>query len=166
MTELDSSDEHHLRATFATAESLARAGRLPFASRLVRADGTMHSSAENESQVTGDPTAHAELILLQRASATLSRTELAHMTLYAAAEPCAMCAAAIVWSGVGRLVYGLSAAGVRADDPLPPGMPEPGVQGRALLEATANGPAIIGPALEMDARNALFPDRQKPPTKR
>jgi hypothetical protein len=36
---------------------------------------------------------------------------------------------------------------------------EPGVQGRALLDATANGPAIIGPALEMDARNALFPDR-------
>jgi len=159
MAELRSADEHHLRATFATAQSLARAGRLPFTARLVTAAGELHSSAENESQATGDSTAHAELILLRRASASLSRAELTHMTLYAAAEPCAMCAAAIVWSGVGRVVYGLSAADVRAHDPLPPGIVEPGVQGRALLDATPNGPATIGPALEMDARNALFPER-------
>ena len=60
------------------------------------------------------------------------------------------------------VVYGLSAADVRAHDPLPRGIVEPGVQGRALLDATANGPAIIGPALEMDARNALFPNRYTP----
>src|SRR3982750_2685687 len=125
---LSPADEYHLRATFASGHALARAGRAPFAARLVTAAGEVHASAEKEPQPTGDPTGHAEPVLLRRAGPTVSRAELSHMTLYAAAEPCAMCAAAIVWSGVGRLVYGLSASGVRADDPLPEGVTEPGIQ--------------------------------------
>jgi tRNA(adenine34) deaminase len=155
-TELQPSDEQHLRATFAMGRSLASVDRLPFAARLVTDAGELHSSAENESQTTGDATAHAEIVLLRRATVVLSRSKLARMTLYAAAEPCAMCAAAIVWSGIGRVVYGLSATVVRACDPLPPTVAEPGISGRALFDLTANGPTIIGPALEIEAREALF----------
>lgn len=81
------------------------------------------------------------------------------MTLYAAAEPCAMCAAAIIWSGVGRVVFGVSASRLRLLDPLPRGLVEPGIGGRAVLDATSRGPEVVGPILEDEGEAALFPAR-------
>jgi tRNA(Arg) A34 adenosine deaminase TadA len=81
------------------------------------------------------------------------------MTLYAAAEPCAMCAAAIIWSGIGRVVYGVGASRLRLLDPLPGGLVEPGVGGRALFDATSGGPEVVGPVLEDEGEAALFPAR-------
>jgi tRNA(Arg) A34 adenosine deaminase TadA len=55
-----------------------------------------------------DGTAHAERLLATRACTTLDPNVRRNATLYSSAEPCAMCAGAIYWAGIGRLVYGLS----------------------------------------------------------
>jgi tRNA(Arg) A34 adenosine deaminase TadA len=149
----------HLRATFAAARAHATAGGLPFAARLVDANASMCLEAVNEVMHTGDPTAHAEMMLLRQAATCVAPASLRGMTLYAAAEPCAMCAAAIIWSGVGRVVYGVSASRLRSLDPLPSGLVEPGISGRALFDATSGGPEVVGPTMENEGEAALFPAR-------
>jgi tRNA(Arg) A34 adenosine deaminase TadA len=56
----------------------------------------------------GDPTRHAELVAAATAARVHGAAVCAGATLYTSAEPCAMCAGAIYWSGIGRVVYGLS----------------------------------------------------------
>ena len=64
------------------------------------------AAGHNERELRGDPTAHAELLALQRASAVLRSWRLLDTTLYVTLEPCAMCAGAIVLGRVPRVVYG------------------------------------------------------------
>lgn len=154
--ELSAGDEEHLRAAFRAAGALARAGQLPFAALLAGAEGDVLLAAENEVQRSGDPTAHAEIVLLRRASERFGREALARMTVYTAAEPCGMCAAALVLGGVGRIVYGMSAERLGPQLALPAGVVVPGIGGRAMLDATPGGPRVIGPALEDEAQAALF----------
>ncbi|HST62629.1 MAG TPA: nucleoside deaminase [Longimicrobium sp.] len=156
---LNAGDEVHLRAAFRAAGALARAGQLPFAARLAGPEGDVLLTAENEVQRSGDPTAHAEVVLLRRASERFGREALARMTVYTAAEPCGMCAAALVLGGVGRIVYGMSAERLGPQLALPVGVVVPGVGGRAMLDATPGGPRVIGPALEDEAQAALFGDK-------
>jgi tRNA(Arg) A34 adenosine deaminase TadA len=154
---LDDADARHLRATFAAARGLALAGGLPFAARLVDAAGIVLIETENEVQQSGDPTAHAEVVLVRRASRAFSRDALAGTTAYTAAEPCCMCAAALILSGVGRVVYGMGAGRLGPQLVLPAGVVVPGVSGRAVLDATPGGPRVVGPALEDEAQAELFP---------
>lgn len=149
-------DLHHLRATVDAAMRLARAGALPFAARLVDAAGGLRLEAENEVQRTGDPTAHAEVELVRAAIAAKLGAVLTTGTVYTAAEPCAMCAAALVLAGVGRVVYGVSAERLGPHLRLPAGVVVPGVGGRAVFDATPRGPVVVGPALETEALVRIF----------
>jgi tRNA(adenine34) deaminase len=154
---LHPAEEGHLRDTLAAAGELARGGQLPFAARLVDAEGTLLLTTTNQVQATGDPTAHAEIVLIRRASESFGAARLRSMTLYTAAEPCIMCAAAIVFCGIGRLIYGMSAEQLAPQLVLPPGVIVPGITGRQLLDATGGGPLVIGPMLEAEAQALLFP---------
>ena len=69
-------------------------------------DGTLIAAGHNERELRSDPTAHAEILALQRASAVLGSWRLLDCTLYVTLEPCAMCAGAIVLARVPRVVYG------------------------------------------------------------
>ena len=69
-------------------------------------DAEVVAKARNEREFRKDPTAHAEVIALQRAAAELGRWRLDDCTLYVTLEPCAMCAGATVLARLGRLVYG------------------------------------------------------------
>lgn len=73
---------------------------------MVDAAGTLVSTGWNEREARQDPTAHAELLALQRAAHALGRWNLAGSTLVVTLEPCVMCAGAIVAARVGRLVFG------------------------------------------------------------
>jgi tRNA(adenine34) deaminase len=64
------------------------------------------SAAHNEREIARDPTAHCEILALQRASRTLGRWRLDDASLYVTLEPCAMCAGALVNARIGRLIYG------------------------------------------------------------
>jgi tRNA(Arg) A34 adenosine deaminase TadA len=60
----------------------------------------------------GDPTQHAELVACSQAARLLPESELARCTLYTSTEPCAMCAGATYWTGIGRVVFALAETGL------------------------------------------------------
>ena len=101
-------DLRFMRRAFELARSARARGDQPFGAVLVDASGTILVEAKNSIVTQRDCTAHAELNCMREASRTLDRDLLARCTLYASAEPCAMCAAAIFWGNVRRVVYGLS----------------------------------------------------------
>src|ERR1700737_1195786 len=101
-------DEHFLRRSFEVARRALTHGNHPFGAILVDQNRNVLIEAENGYMPAHDGTAHAERLLATQACTTLSADILKGATLYSSAEPCAMCAGAIYWAGIGRLVYGLS----------------------------------------------------------
>lgn len=71
-------------------------------------DGMVIASRHNERELTGNPTAHAEILALADAAASVGTWRLPEVTLVVTLEPCPMCAGALVASRLGRLVYGAS----------------------------------------------------------
>ncbi|MBM3541097.1 MAG: nucleoside deaminase, partial [Alphaproteobacteria bacterium] len=70
------------------------------------ATGAILARAGNETEATADPTAHAEMLAIRRAAAALGAPRLAGCDLYVTLEPCPMCAAAVSFARIRRLVYG------------------------------------------------------------
>ena len=97
-----------MREVFAIARRARAHGNRPFGAMLVAGNGAVLAVAENSQVTEGQILAHAEMNLLHRAVQDFTPDVLASSTLYTNAEPCAMCAGAIVWSGISRLVFGLS----------------------------------------------------------
>lgn len=90
-----------------TEAALASAhGDVPIGALLVDADGVVVARAHNERELTNDPTAHAEVLALRRASAATGSWRLDGHTLVVTLEPCAMCAGALVLARVQRVVIG------------------------------------------------------------
>jgi tRNA(adenine34) deaminase len=94
-----------MRAALAQAERGAALGEVPVGAVVKRGDSIL-SEAHNETVARNDPTAHAELLAVQRALAAAGSDRLTGATLYLTLEPCAQCAGAIVLAKVGRVVYG------------------------------------------------------------
>jgi tRNA(Arg) A34 adenosine deaminase TadA len=103
-----STDEAFIRRTIDVARLARSAGNHPFGAILVGPDGTVLMEAGNTHGDIADRTGHAERVLMTRASIAYAADFLAGCTMYASAEPCAMCAGSAYWAGVGRVVYGLS----------------------------------------------------------
>src|ERR1700730_6903138 len=101
-------DEHFLRRSFDVAPRAMSHGNHPFGAILVDENRNVLIETENGYMPARDGTAHAERLLASQACTTLSADVLRNATLYSSAEPCAMCAGAIYWAGIGRVVYGLS----------------------------------------------------------
>jgi tRNA(adenine34) deaminase len=81
-------------------------GDVPVGAVLLDADGAVLAEAGNERELTGDPTAHAELLVLRRGAAVRGTWRLSGCTLVVTLEPCTMCAGALVLARVDRLVFG------------------------------------------------------------
>ena len=79
---------------------------VPIGAVVVADDGRLLGAGHNERELRQDPTAHAEVLALQRAAAAVGSWRVLDATLYVTLEPCAMCAGAIVLARVPRLVYG------------------------------------------------------------
>ena len=106
---LSAADTLHLRRAIALSAMARAGGKHPFAATVIAADGSLLAEAGNNSlPPEGDPTQHAELRAAQGAFRAGTAERLAGATLYTSAEPCAMCAGAIYWCGIGRVVYALS----------------------------------------------------------
>jgi tRNA(Arg) A34 adenosine deaminase TadA len=106
------SDVDHLRRAIALSHLARDHGNHPFGAVLVDPSGVIVLEAENAVVTEHDVTAHAEANLVRLASRTLGDLDLLHHTLVTSCEPCPMCAGAIYWAGIGRVVYGLSQAGL------------------------------------------------------
>ncbi len=117
-------DHDAMRAALVQAVAAQVHDDVPVGAVVVR-DGSIIASAHNERELTGDPTAHAEVLALRAAAAAVGSWRLDGCTLYVTLEPCAMCAGAIVNARIGRVVFGATdpkAGAVRslyrvADDP-------------------------------------------------
>jgi tRNA(Arg) A34 adenosine deaminase TadA len=109
--------------------------------------------AESQSLKAGntDATNHSEMRAIREASATRAAPVLASATLYASTEPCAMCAGAAYWAGIGRVVYGFSEASLRALTGADPWNPTLALPCRELFARGSRGIVVIGPYLEDEA---------------
>ena len=94
-----------MRAALDVARRAAAVDEVPVGAVVLR-DGVVVAEGHNETVHRGDPTAHAELLALQRALQALATDRLTDCTLYATLEPCAQCAGAMVLAKVGRVVFG------------------------------------------------------------
>jgi tRNA(Arg) A34 adenosine deaminase TadA len=107
---MDDADLHHLRHALRIAVEARGRGNHPFGALLVGPDGDVLAVAGNTVLTDDDVTGHAETNLVRIASARVPAAVRARSTLYTSTEPCAMCAGAIHWAGIGRVVFALSEA--------------------------------------------------------
>ncbi|MET0319779.1 MAG: nucleoside deaminase [Duganella sp.] len=145
-------DHECLTRVLALAQQSRDQGHHPFAAMVVAADGTVIASAMNAS--SSDRTAHAEMNALRLASQRYSPAELATATLYANAEPCAMCSGGTYWSGVGRVVYAMSEASLLQLTGSDPENPTLALPCRTVFAAGQRPTEVIGPLREDEARLA------------
>jgi tRNA(Arg) A34 adenosine deaminase TadA len=144
-------DGHFLRHSFDVARRAMANGNHPFGAILVDRNRNVLCEAENGYMPAHDGTAHAERVLATTACRTLPADVLADATIYSSAEPCAMCAGAIYWAGIGRLVYGLSEARLRTITGNHPENPTLDLPCRAVFASGQRPTEVIGPLLEDEA---------------
>ncbi len=105
---LNETDLKHLRTAISVAWQAREHGNHPFGALLVDENGQVLLQAENTVVTGSDCTGHAETNLMRLATRHFSLDRLAKCTLYTSTEPCAMCAGAIHWGNVRRVVFALS----------------------------------------------------------
>ena len=145
-------DEHYLRLAIEVARQARSAGNHPFGAILVGPDGAVLMQAGNTHGEAGDRTGHAERVLMTQASLAHPAEFLATCTVYASAEPCAMCAGAAYWAGVGRVVYGLSEFDLRQLTGAHPENLTLNLPCRTVFGAGQRVVEVLGPLLEDEAR--------------
>jgi tRNA(adenine34) deaminase len=100
-------DEHRrfMLQALLEAEKALRLNEVPVGAVIVH-DGLIIGRGYNQVETLNDPTAHAEIIAITSACATLENKYLTGCTLYVTLEPCSMCAGALIWSKMDRIVFG------------------------------------------------------------
>ncbi|HEY0222986.1 MAG TPA: nucleoside deaminase [Pseudolabrys sp.] len=144
-------DEDGLRLAFAVAAKAQRHGNHPFGCVLIGPQGEVLLEAENGYMPDRDMTAHAERLLSTAASRKFRPAELAACTMYTSAEPCAMCAGAVYWAGIGRVVYGLSEARLKTITGSHAENPTLDLPCRTVFSAGQRKVEVVGPLLEDEA---------------
>jgi tRNA(adenine34) deaminase len=144
-----------MQTAIAVATEAGAAGEVPVGAVVMGPMGDCIAAAGNQRERQHDPTAHAEILVLQQAAQHLKRWQLQDCTLYVTLEPCPMCAGAIVQARLGQLVYG-------ADDPKTGAV-------RTVLNipdsaASFHRLQVLGGILETDCRQQLqnwFAERRR-----
>ena len=98
-------DEKFMREALAEAGAAAAAGEIPIGAVVVW-KGRVIGRGHNMTERLHDTTAHAEMIAITSATEAMGGKYLNDCTLYVTVEPCPMCAGALAWSQIGRIVYG------------------------------------------------------------
>jgi tRNA(Arg) A34 adenosine deaminase TadA len=143
--------ETFLRRSFDVARRARTHGNHPFGAILVSAAGEVLIETENGFLPDRDMTAHAERLLATQASKQLTPDILAGCTLYTSAEPCAMCAGAIYWTGIGRVVFGLTERRLKTMTGDHAENPTLDLPCRTVFAAGQRPVEVIGPLLEEEA---------------
>ena len=98
-------DAYYMRMALKEAVQAEKEGEVPIGAVMV-CQGQIIARTHNQTETLNDPTAHAEIVAVTSATNTLGSKYLANCTLYVTLEPCVMCAGALGWAQVGRVVFG------------------------------------------------------------
>ncbi|MDX1606550.1 MAG: nucleoside deaminase [Candidatus Competibacterales bacterium] len=142
-----------LERAFELAAMARGQGDGPYGSLILDVCGRVVAEAGNSVATDGCSTRHAELNAIEQAQARLGR-DLSGATLVSSAEPCPMCAGAIYWAGLSRLVYGASIAAIIRHT----GRDQIRLDCRTVLGASERTIEVIGPLLEEQALGVLSVD--------
>ncbi len=148
---MNDADALYLRQAIELSAETARRGNRPFGALIVSAGGEVLGSGVNEVLTTGDCTGHAELNALREASPRHSREVMAAATMYASGEPCVMCAGAISWSNIRRVVFAIDAVELRSYRAMQVGGSDIAMSCREVFAAAPHAIETIGPALPEEA---------------
>jgi tRNA(adenine34) deaminase len=135
------------------------AGDVPVGAVVIGPDGQELSTGRNQRELTGDPTAHAEIVALRLAAARLGTWRLDGCTLVVTLEPCTMCAGALVLARVATLVFGAWEPKTGAVGSLWDVVRDPRLNHR--LEVY---PGVLEAECAAVMRAFFLPQRQRPPT--
>jgi tRNA(Arg) A34 adenosine deaminase TadA len=145
-------DETLLRLSFEIARKARASGDHPFGAVLADENGHVLMVQGNGYSSEGkDRTAHAERILASRAAKAYSAAFLAGCTLYSSAEPCAMCAGALYWAGIGRVVFGQTEKALKLQTGNHEENPTLDLPCHVVFEAGQRKTEVVGPMLEAEA---------------
>ncbi len=146
--ELDERDGRYLRKAIVWSHAARRRGNRPFGAVVVSAAGEVLAEAYCNTAETGDVTGHAETNAVRALrDRGLPREELAGATIYSSGEPCVMCAGAIFWSGIGRVVFGIDAERLRMFRGEHADQRDAELSCRDVFRASPHAIECIGPAL-------------------
>ncbi|MDY6277014.1 MAG: nucleoside deaminase [Bacteroidales bacterium] len=98
-------DQDYMQEALAEAKAALREGEIPIGAVVV-CKGRIIGRGHNMTERLGDPTAHAEMIAITAATEAVGGKYLTDCTLYVTVEPCPMCAGALNWAQISRIVYG------------------------------------------------------------
>lgn len=158
---LSASDASYLRQAFVWANAARTRGNRPFGAVVVAQDGRILAEAFSNTRETGDCTGHAEMnAVRQLGNPRVAPELLAGATLYASAQPCAMCAGAICHAGIGRVVFGLDDTRLLE---IRPDLRGSTLDCRPVFDNATYAINCIGPALVNEAL-AVYEDSWFPPT--
>ena len=145
-------DETLLRHAFDVAGQSRATGDHPFGSVLADSQGrALMEQGNGYTSEGGDRTAHAERLLASRAARAYRVDFLVGCTLYTSAEPCAMCAGAIYWAGIGRVVYGQTEKALKAQTGAHEENPTLDLPCALVFAAGQRPTEVVGPLLEDEA---------------
>lgn len=144
---LDDADGTYLRQAIALSHTARARGNRPFGAVVVGADGKLLAEAYCNTTETGDCTGHAETNAVRQLGPKVPREVLAQATLYSSGEPCVMCAGAIFWSGIGRVVFGIDAVRLRVFRGERAEQRDAELSCRDVFAASPHAIECIGPAL-------------------
>jgi tRNA(adenine34) deaminase len=128
------SDSDYMRLALQEAELALAHDDVPIGAVVVL-DGRIIGAGHNERELRQDPTAHAEVLALQRAAAAIGSWRVLDAELFVTLEPCAMCAGAIVLARVARVVYGTDDPKAGAAGSVLDVLAEPRLNHRPAVEA-------------------------------
>lgn len=145
-------DLHYLRRALAVAQRAREHGNHPFGALLVDEENQVLLEAENTVNTARDCTGHAETNLVRMASQAFPPEKLAKCTLYTSTEPCAMCAGAIHWGKLRRVVFALSEASLYAMIGSHAENETMRLPCRELFARSGRAVEVVGPLIEGEAR--------------
>ena len=145
LSDLTPREAELLKRTVEIAREAMQAGNHPFGALLADKDGNVLMEQGNTEVTDPNCTGHAETQLMRRASAVYSFEQMEELTLYSCCEPCCMCAGAMYWGHLGRLVYACTEAALKeltGNDPRNPTLDLPC---QAVFACGQREMEVIGP---------------------
>lgn len=151
---IDERDGRYLRQAIAWSRVARDRGNRPFGAVVIAEDGAVLAEAWCNTTESGDCTGHAETNAVRQLGNRFARDVLARATLYSSAEPCVMCAGAIFWSAIGRVVYGIDAVRLRVFRGERAEQRDAELSCRDVFAASPHDIECVGPALIEESSEA------------